>query len=363
MMVWLPAGTLLLVECFPFPPASNSTLDSSMLIFVRAAESDNFMVRTPSSAVSMVIVYIWSSTLLTLERSAHPGPDLTPPLEVDVVLPSPAKMKLLQKIFSWAKLRKQLQRKFLQKVVRVYPLDIGFPCKSSTQKELGRLGLLQCLGLSAIFSWSAILHRKSLNKLPMQSIRSQSSPLRGHIIKWNLLIDIESWFTCLREAVTLWNKAELPSHIRVSCVTPCSRFSVRISTIVMVPLIRPAVGMGRLNGPLLTRSSRDRDACVPLVVWSERRALLAAKLVCLQKIINYQSQWAGHYFYCSPLQVDWSESAWHIPSVKPTMDQRLNFPVTKLQQGRLSHRALLLLSGFLTCVYFLYGLRKCYWGA
>ena len=33
----------------------------------------------------------WPSTLLTLERSAHPGPDLTPPLEVDVALPSPAK--------------------------------------------------------------------------------------------------------------------------------------------------------------------------------------------------------------------------------------------------------------------------------
>ena len=88
------------------------------------------------------------------------------------------------------------------------------------------------------------------------------------------------------EAGTPRNRAKLPSLARIGGVAPDPRFSVRVSTIVVVALTFHPVPMRRLKRPLLTSSARDGDTCVALVVCTKRRLskpalgdILAANLV------------------------------------------------------------------------------------
>ena len=88
------------------------------------------------------------------------------------------------------------------------------------------------------------------------------------------------------EAGTPRNRAKLPSLARIGGVAPDPRFSVRVSTIVVVALTFHPVPMRRLKRPLLTSSPRDGDTCVALVVCTKRGLskpalsdILAANLV------------------------------------------------------------------------------------
>ena len=88
------------------------------------------------------------------------------------------------------------------------------------------------------------------------------------------------------EAGTPRNRTKLPSLARIGGVAPDPRFSVRVSTIVVVALTFHPVPMRRLKRPLLTSSARDGDTCVALVVCTKRRLskpalgdILAANLV------------------------------------------------------------------------------------
>ena len=82
------------------------------------------------------------------------------------------------------------------------------------------------------------------------------------------------------EVSTLWNMAELPSFFRVSGVTPDTRFSVRISTIVVIALTPENMSMRLLKRPLLAVAAVNGFIRFPLIISTKRLAGLATKLVC-----------------------------------------------------------------------------------
>ena len=82
------------------------------------------------------------------------------------------------------------------------------------------------------------------------------------------------------EVGTFWNMAELPSFFRVSGVTPDTRFSVRISTIVVIALTPENMSMRLLKRPLLAVAAVNGFIRFPLIISTKRLAGLATKLVC-----------------------------------------------------------------------------------
>ena len=82
------------------------------------------------------------------------------------------------------------------------------------------------------------------------------------------------------EAGASRNRAKLPSLARIGGVAPDPRFSVRISTIVVIALTPENMSMRLLKRPLLAVAAVNGFIRFPLIISTKRLAGLATKLVC-----------------------------------------------------------------------------------